>query len=112
MGKPEGTIENYLKKLCDLHNFLYYKFTSPANSGVPDRIIIGNGQTVFVELKRPGARPRALQEAVFSAMKKRGAIVYVIDTKPKADKLIKKLDPNFKKKKTRSVKTNFVIKSI
>ena len=54
MGKPEGLIEDYLGKIAHEHGFLYYKFTSPAHSGVPDRILIGHGKTVFVELKRPG----------------------------------------------------------
>ncbi len=30
-----------------------YKFVSPGNAGVPDRIVVCNGYTVFVELKKP-----------------------------------------------------------
>lgn len=84
MGKPEGTIENYLRQLCQNNGILYYKFTSPGHAGVPDRIVIGYGKVIFVELKRPGGKPRALQEHVFQQMRQAGATVIVIDTKEKA----------------------------
>ena len=51
MGKPEGTIENYLIKKATENNCLCYKFVSPGKRGVPDRIVIGKGKTIFVELK-------------------------------------------------------------
>ena len=40
-----------------------WKFVSPANCGVSDRIVcLPNGDTWFVELKRPGGKRTALQE--------------------------------------------------
>ena len=39
MGKPESTVEKYLKKEANKLGFLCFKFTS-GNNGVPDRIII------------------------------------------------------------------------
>ena len=56
MGKPEGIIESYLSKTAKEHGFLSMKFTSPNLNGVPDRIIIGNGYTVFVEVKKPDGK--------------------------------------------------------
>lgn len=38
-----------------------FKFTSPSTKGVPDRIVIYDGVVAFVEVKRPGEEPRALQ---------------------------------------------------
>lgn len=88
---PEATVEKYFKKQAEKNNFLCYKFTSPANSGVPDRIIIGHGQTIFVELKAPGEVPRKLQIRVMEKIKKHGGICYVIDTKEKVDFLFEEL---------------------
>lgn len=111
----ESEIEKYLRKKCQENDILYYKFTSPANSGVPDRILIGYGQTLFVELKRPPIKnkvfkPRPLQVTTFNAMRKHGAVVYVIDTKQKVDDLIKKLVPKSNTIKTHNTNTsNFEI---
>ena len=56
MGQAEGIVETYLKKECEKQNFTCYKFTSPGTTGVPDRIVIGNGQTIFVETKSSTGR--------------------------------------------------------
>lgn len=81
MGAPEGAIEKYLYDQAKKHDILCYKFTAPSTAGVPDRILIGNNKTVFVELKRPGAKPRKLQIAIHNKMRDHGAIVFVADTK-------------------------------
>lgn len=88
MGKPEGVIETYLYKQAKKNNILCYKFTAPSTAGVPDRVLIGNGKTVFVELKRPGGKPRPLQIAIHKRMREHGAIVFVADTKPLVDDII------------------------
>lgn len=90
MGKPEGQIESYLIKQAKKYGFLYYKFTAPGRNGVPDRILIGHGHTIFIELKRPGGKLRELQEEIINDMKSHGAEVYVLDTKSAVDNLINK----------------------
>jgi hypothetical protein len=95
----ENDIESYLGEKSKENDFLYYKFKSPANSGVPDRIMIGHGMTIFVELKKPGEKPRKLQERVISRMKEHGASVYVIDTKEKVDGLFDEILYSDKQKK-------------
>lgn len=103
MGKPENEIESYLGKLCVQNNLLYYKFMS-GQSGVPDRIIIGNNKTIFVELKRPhGNNLQHIQRAVIKDMKAHGAIVYVVFNKLQAEELIKKLTKGMPKKKSYAV---------
>lgn len=92
MGKPEAYIENYLGAKCKRFGFLYYKFVSPGHSGVPDRIVIGNGYTIFVELKKPGEKPRKLQEKIIENMTAHGAIVFTIDNKTDIDVLIHAID--------------------
>ena len=85
----ENYIENYLKKVSEANGFLCFKFKSPGNNGVPDRILIGHGKTIFVETKAPGKKPRKLQQAVHKEMRAYGAIVYTLDTIEKIDEFIK-----------------------
>lgn len=89
----ESDVERHLSKLAKAHDCLCYKFTSPGISGVPDRILIGYGKTLFIETKAPGKEPRKLQDHVFEKMRKRGALVFVADTIEAVDDLFRKL-PN------------------
>jgi len=57
--------------------WLSYKFSSPARRGVPDRIFLRNGTCVFVEFKRPGVKPTALQEHEMSILRRAGFIAEV-----------------------------------
>lgn len=57
-----------------------YKFTSPAQRAVPDRIIVfPNGYLVFIEFKAPKARPTELQWREHRDLLDRGQLVAVID---------------------------------
>lgn len=94
----EHDIEQYLFDSAEKHDALCYKFVSPMNSGVPDRIVILNGWTVFVELKAPGKKPRKLQNKVIAMMRKRNASVYVIDSKELVDELFNDILSAKKKK--------------
>lgn len=96
MGKPEGIIENYLKTQAEKQGFLCLKFTSPGTSGVPDRVLIGYGHTIFVETKRTGGTLRKLQEKITEKMVNHGATVYVIDTKQDVDRLLQLLQQSNK----------------
>ena len=60
-----------------------YKFTSPARRGVPDRLVLMPGDpplTIFVELKRPGARPTPAQLREHNRLRDLGFRVEVIDS--------------------------------
>ena len=47
----ESYIESYLVRKVKEHGGLCYKFVSPGNPGVPDRLIITpTGKTIFVSL--------------------------------------------------------------
>lgn len=52
--KPEAKLEAKLKAYFKSNEGLFLKFTSPSTAGVPDRLILKNGRTLFVELKAPG----------------------------------------------------------
>ena len=78
----EKDVEAALGRHCRKHGILYYKWTSPAQRGVPDRILIfPNGLLRFVELKRPGLKDNTSpqQERVFAKLKDRNHCVYIVD---------------------------------
>ena len=58
---------------------LCYKFTSPGNPGVPDRIVIlPGGTTVYVELKTEIGRLAKIQKWQIEELRRRGAVVRVL----------------------------------
>jgi hypothetical protein len=75
----ESTIEKAAVKLAKERDFLTYKFVSPNNKGVPDRIFIKDGNVIFVEFKAPTKVPTALQNHIINEMRLNGAIVHVVD---------------------------------
>ena len=88
----EGIIETYQKNQSKVNGYLCYKWTSSnSQNGVPDRILIGHGKTIFVETKAPGEVPRRLQDYIHRQIRKHGGLVYVTDTKEKIDALFQEL---------------------
>lgn len=79
----EAEIEKIL--VCEVKKVggIAYKWVSPGNSGVPDRIVIfPDMQPVFVELKTDKGRLTALQKAQIRKLEGLGqkvAVVYGID---------------------------------
>ena len=72
----ESNIEVQLVKMVRSRGGLCYKFVSPGNPGVPDRIIITPaGRTVYVELKTEVGRLAAIQKYQHEEIRKRGADV-------------------------------------
>jgi hypothetical protein len=85
----EKDIEVYLRDQVKAVGGKAYKFISPGNSGVPDRIVLfPEGRTVFVELKAPGKKPTPLQEAQQKKIRNLGFPVLVIDSKQGVDNLV------------------------
>ena len=65
----EKDLEGWLGRRLREAGCLYYKFVSPGNNGVPDRIVICPDGTVYwLELKRPSGRLAALQSAQLSRL--------------------------------------------
>ena len=93
----EKEIENYLVRKIKNKKGIAYKFTSPGNSGVPDRLcLLPNGKIFFVELKSSGKKPRALQVNQITKITKLGQRVYVLDSKEKADEVLETELSNWK----------------
>ena len=85
----EKDIEKYLREQVKLIKGRAYKWVSPGNAGVPDRIVLfPSARIVFVELKAPGKKPTPLQIAQGNKIAAMGQMVVVIDSKPAVDKFI------------------------
>lgn len=74
---------------------LCYKFTSPNNPGVPDRIVITpDGRVIFVELKTEIGRLAKIQRWQVSEMQKRGVDVRVVKGWDAVKAFIEEVMPN------------------
>ena len=72
----ESSIELKLVRMVRERGGLCFKFVSPGNPGVPDRIVITPaGRTVYVELKTEVGRLAAIQKWQHEELRKRGADV-------------------------------------
>ena len=79
ISMKESTIEARLVREVRKLGGLCYKFTSPGNPGVPDRIIIlPDGRTIYVELKTEIGRLAKIQQWQIGELRKRGADVRVL----------------------------------
>lgn len=88
----ERDIETYLRNSVKAAGGIAYKFVSPGNAGVPDRLVLLPGERVaFVELKAPGKKSTPLQELQQKRISSMGFEVMVIDSKAGVDGLIKQL---------------------
>lgn len=69
----EREIEKYFVKCVQAVGGKAYKFVSPSNRGVSDRIVcFADGSTHFVELKRHGGKLSPLQQIFASDMRALG----------------------------------------
>lgn len=76
----EKHLENELKKSVENLGGICWKLVSPGTAGVPDRICLKAGRIVFVELKAPGKKPRAIQNRRIKQLRDQGFTVFVMDS--------------------------------
>lgn len=75
----EKEIERRMCEVIRKRGGLTYKFTSPGNVGVPDRLVITpTGVVWFVELKTEKGRLAKIQKQQIRELEKRGANVRVV----------------------------------
>nr|DAU25589.1 MAG TPA: Nuclease [Caudoviricetes sp.] len=85
----EREIEEYLRLGVKKLGGIAFKFKSPGNAGVPDRLIVLPGNRIyFIELKRSGGEARPLQKMQINRLKGLGCKVFVIDSKERVDKFL------------------------
>ena len=79
----EREVEKAMGVFVKKRGGLFYKFVSPGNAGVPDRIVVTPGGVVwFVEVKTDKGKLNALQKNQIAKLTKNGAnvrTVYGID---------------------------------
>ncbi len=75
----ESEIEAWLVRGVKALGGVAYKFVSPGNVGVPDRLVVlPGGRVVFVELKAEGGRLSPMQDRQISRLQELGADVTVV----------------------------------
>jgi hypothetical protein len=87
----ESDIEQYLVRRVKEIGGKTYKWVSPAQRSVPDRLVMHekfHGRTLFVELKAPGKTPTPAQTAMIDGLIGMGHAVFVLDSKAMVDEFI------------------------
>ena len=75
----EKEIEKFLVREVKKLGGLCYKWKSPGNAGVPDRIILlPNRPAMFVELKTNKGEPSKLQKVQIKKLRNLNAPVYIL----------------------------------
>ena len=85
----ESKLESQIVTLCSKLGLLTYKFSSPSQRGVPDRVIMGRGRVLFLELKNAGCKPTGLQERELERIKNVGISAGWADNYKDADLMIR-----------------------
>ena len=74
----ESKIEKDCVKWATLNGWQSFKFVSPSNRGVPDRIFLKQGNTVFVEFKTATGKLSALQSRQIEKIRANDFKVFII----------------------------------
>lgn len=91
----EKEIERRMCEMIKQRGGLTYKFTSPNNPGVPDRLVVTpDGVVWFVELKTEIGRLANIQKFQKSELEKRNANVKVIRGWDAAKDFVNEVIPN------------------
>ena len=73
LSRREASVERSFCDRLKRSGCLVYKFISPGNNGVPDRIVITpEGSVIFVELKTEIGRLRGEQKSQIRKLKRHG----------------------------------------
>lgn len=89
----ESKIEDKLRRLLQRRGAMVWKFVSPGQAGVPDRLVIlPGGRCVFIELKTETGRLSPVQKVVIDRMRAQGCDVRVVhgwaEAKAVADEIL------------------------
>ena len=76
----EAKIEKEVTLYAREMGWLSFKFTSPGNRSVPDRMYLRNGKVIFIEFKQYGKKPTKLQKFTHRLFKGQEFEVQIIDS--------------------------------
>ncbi len=87
----EKDLENKLMQSVRKAGGRAYKFISPGNSGVPDRLVVlSDRPVIFIEMKRKGGRLTQLQKIQIERLRDLGQDVRVICGETELDTFLQK----------------------
>ena len=85
----EKDVERYLCDQVKKFGGKAYKFTSPGNAGMPDRLVVfPGGHIAFVEVKAPGKQLRPIQQEKRNELRALSCQYFVVDSKDSAKEFI------------------------
>jgi len=85
----ESALEAKIVKYCRENGILTYKFSSPSQRGVPDRVMMKDGKVLFLEVKAPGKEPTKLQIHEIEKIRKSGVVAAWADNYLGAELMLK-----------------------
>ena len=89
MSATEATIERAVSIYAKKAGMLVFKFVSPGNRGVPDRIWINQyGEVYFIEFKQEKGRVSPLQQMWINRLRKHHKQVHVVRSVEEGKKLV------------------------
>lgn len=84
----ESEIEKYLVKRVQALGGEVRKAAWVGRRGAPDRCVMLDGKTIFVELKAPGEKAKPHQAREHDRMRKMGQTVVVVDSLEGVDEVL------------------------
>lgn len=84
----ESDIERSLRNKIIKLGGRAYKFISPGNNGMPDRLILIKGKVFFVETKAPGKKLKPLQRQRKRELEAQGFTVFTVDSPKTLDETL------------------------
>ena len=88
----ESAIESKVCAYAKGKGCLVYKFVSPAQKGVPDRLLVtASGEVGFIEFKAPGQKPTALQTHHLNLLRVQGCFAEWCDSVEEGKRLVDEL---------------------
>lgn len=91
MGARENKVETYLDDQIKLIGGITRKWVSPGHDGVPDRIVILNGDIILVEVKTVSGRLSPFQKREQFRLAEAGATIHTVYGVAGVDALIREL---------------------
>ncbi len=91
MGARENKVEKYLDSEVKKLGGISRKWTSSGRDGVPDRIVIIDGDIHFVEVKTSDGKLSPTQERECDRLKEAGATVFVVFGNEGVDQFIRNI---------------------
>lgn len=90
--RREASVERSFCERLRKAGCLVYKFVSPGNAGVPDRIVITpGGRVIFVELKTETEKPRSTQRVQIRKLQRHGQDVRVLRGASEVDQFVREV---------------------